>query len=80
MSSATNLAGLVGVPVGSRVVVLVLEHYSIIDTVFEARMKGETMISDKRGIVATVTGLAYIMGLNQIVLDPNDPLPDGFHL
>lgn len=59
---------------------MVLEHHSIIDTVFEARMKEETTIGDKRGIVATVTGSAYIMGLNQIVLDPNDPLPDGFHL
>jgi proline racemase len=59
---------------------MVLEHHSVIDTVFEARMKEPAMIGDKKGIVATVTGSAHIMGFNQIVLDPNDPLPDGFHL
>jgi len=59
---------------------MVLEHHSIIDTVFEARMKEEATIGDKKGIVATVTGSAYIMGFNQIVLDPNDPLPNGFRL
>lgn len=59
---------------------MVLEHSGIIGTAFEARMKEDALVGDRMGIIATVTGSAYIMGFNQVVLDPADPLPEGFHL
>jgi proline racemase len=57
-----------------------LEHHSIIDTVFEAVVKKETTVADKKAIIPTVSGRASIMGFNQFVLDDADPLPKGFHL
>ena len=59
---------------------MTLEHHSIIDTVFEAVVKEDTNVADRRAIVATVSGRASIMGFNQFVLDDADPLPRGFHL
>jgi proline racemase len=59
---------------------MMLEHHSIINTVFEAVVKKETTVADKRAIIPTVSGRASIMGFNQFVLDDADPLPKGFHL
>lgn len=59
---------------------MTLENHSIIDTVFEGTIKEEATIADKKGIVAMISGTAHIMGLSQFVLDPDDPLPEGFRL
>ena len=59
---------------------MVLEHRSIIDTVFEASIKEETQVAGKNAIVATISGNAFITGFNQLVLDSDDTIPEGFYL
>ena len=59
---------------------MTLENHSIIDTVFEGTIAGETKVADYAAIVPKISGMAYIMGINQLVLEPDDPMPEGFHL
>ncbi len=58
----------------------VLVNKSIIDTVMEGKIVEETKIGDYDAVVTEVSGTAHIMGFNQLVLDPEDPLPEGFRI
>ena len=58
----------------------VLVNYSIIDTPFEGRMVEETKVGEFDAVITEVSGTAHIMGFNQLVLDPEDPLPEGFRI
>jgi len=53
---------------------------SIIGTRFVGRVLEETRVGDYRAIVPQVAGRAYVTGLCQFVLDPDDPFPRGFSL
>lgn len=53
---------------------------SIIGSVFTGRAVAETMVGPFPAIVPSITGSAYIIGLQQFVLDPRDPYPRGFYL
>jgi proline racemase len=53
---------------------------SVIDTTFTGRIAGRTMVGDLDAIVPAITGRAWITGFHQLVLDPTDPLSDGFKL
>lgn len=55
-------------------------HESIIGTLFRGKIREETTIGDYKAVVPEITGSAYIMGFNTLVLDPDDPLPKGFLL
>lgn len=55
-------------------------HESIIGTLFKVKVSGETKVGHIPAIIPEVTGRAYIMGFNNLVLDPEDPLPAGFIL
>ena len=59
---------------------MILENHSIIDTVFEGRIAEETKVADYPAIVPQISGMAYIMGINQLVLEPDDPMLEGFRL
>jgi proline racemase len=59
---------------------MVLENHSIIDTAFEGEILDETTVAGIPAIVPKITGNAYIMGFNQLVLEPSDPMPEGFRL
>jgi proline racemase len=59
---------------------MVLENHSILDTVFEGAIVEETKVAEYPAIVPKISGMAYIMGLNQLVLEPDDPMPEGFRL
>jgi proline racemase len=58
----------------------VLVNYSIIDTPFEGRVVEETKVGEYDAVVTEVSGTAHIIGFNQLVLDPEDPLPEGFRI
>lgn len=58
----------------------ILVNYSIIDTPFEGKVIEETKVGDYDGVVTEVSGTAQITGFNQLVLDPRDPLPEGFRI
>lgn len=55
-------------------------HESIIGSLFTARVVGTTRVGDCQAVIPEVTGRAYLTGLNQLVLRPDDPFPAGFLL
>ncbi|MGC7873767.1 proline racemase family protein [Desulfosporosinus sp. SYSU MS00001] len=57
-----------------------LFNYSIIDTPFAGKFVEETKVGDYPAVLTEVSGTAQITGFNQLVLDPKDPLPEGFRI
>lgn len=55
-------------------------HESIIGSVFESRVLRETKVGDFPAVIPEVSGTAFIMGLNQMFIDPHDSLSEGFLL
>jgi len=55
-------------------------HESIIGSLFRARVAGETRVGDLPAVIPEVTGSAWVMGINQWVIQPDDPLAKGFLL
>ncbi len=53
---------------------------SIIDTEFGASIVREQTIGQERGIVPNISGRAWITGVTQMSLDPQDPFPEGYTL
>jgi proline racemase len=51
---------------------------SIIDTHFRGKIVEITKIGDFNAIIPEITGQAYITGFHQFVIDPEDPLKEGF--
>lgn len=57
-----------------------LLHLSPIGTEFQAHIRGLTKVGRFDAILPTVKGRAWISGSKQIVLDPQDPFPEGFRV
>ncbi|WP_026615211.1 4-hydroxyproline epimerase [Ensifer aridi] len=55
-------------------------HESIIGTMFDCKVEGETRVGDRLGIKPSVAGWAQVIGHNTIFVDPRDPLAQGFQL
>jgi len=55
-------------------------HESIIGSLFYAKLIRETKVGDYEAVVPVIRGSAYITGINQFVVDPDDPFPVGFQL
>jgi proline racemase len=55
-------------------------HESIIGSLFRARVAEETRVGDLPAVIPEVTGSAWVMGINQWVIQPDDPLANGFLL
>lgn len=53
---------------------------SVIDTTMEGKVISETTIGQYPAVITEVSGTAHIMGFNNLVLDPKDPLPEGFRI
>lgn len=53
---------------------------SIIGTLHRGRVLEEVKIGEYKGILPEVTATAYITGIQQLVIDPRDPLKNGFLL
>jgi proline racemase len=53
---------------------------SIIGSIFYGKLIEETKVGPYTAVVPTIRGSAYITGLQQFVLDPRDPWPQGFAL
>ncbi len=51
---------------------------STISTFHRGRILEELKIGEYRGILPEVSATAYIVAFNQMVIDPEDPLKDGF--
>jgi proline racemase len=59
---------------------MTLENHSVIDTVFEGTIVEETKVAEYPALIPKISGMAYIIGINQLVLGPDDPMPEGFRL
>ena len=57
-----------------------IEIESIIGTRFRCRIVEETKVAGLTAVVPEVEGSAYITGRHEFLLDPRDPLKDGFLL
>jgi proline racemase len=57
-----------------------LAHVSVIGTEFQAWVVGETEVAGRPAVVTEVEGSAHRTGTHEFVLDPDDPLREGFEL
>lgn len=53
---------------------------SIIDSVFNCRIEEETTVGGHPAIVPSISGRAWLTGIYQHFLDPDDPWPEGYRL
>jgi proline racemase len=53
---------------------------SIIGTTFTGRVAGRTMVGEYPAIVPEISGSAWITGEHTFIVEPDDPLADGFSL
>jgi len=53
-------------------------HESIIGTTFKGKVISQTKVAEFDAIIPEITGSAYTMGINTLILSPNDPLKTGF--
>ena len=53
---------------------------SFIGTRFTGRLLSETTVGSRPAVVPSVSGRAWITGMGQYLLDPDDPFPAGFVL
>jgi proline racemase len=53
-------------------------HEGVLGTTFTGRLVEETRVGDYPAVVPTLSGRAWITGIAQYVLDPEDPFPEGF--
>jgi trans-L-3-hydroxyproline dehydratase len=53
---------------------------SILGTTFSGEVVEETRFGPYPAVVPRVRGTAFIVGRNELVIDPSDPLRDGFLL
>ncbi|GMA61908.1 proline racemase family protein [Alicyclobacillus fastidiosus] len=55
-------------------------HESIIGTSITATLVGETTVGHFPAVIAEITGTGFVTGIHQMVVDPTDPLAQGFLL
>ncbi len=56
------------------------EHRSVLDTAFVGRLVEETIVGGRPAVIPEITGRAWVTGMGQYLLDPDDPFPSGFSL
>ena len=57
-----------------------LTGISIIGSEFQGRILGETTVGGLRAIRPEISGRAWLTGIHQHMLDPDDPWPHGYRL
>jgi proline racemase len=53
---------------------------SIIESRFHGRIEEETTISGRKAIIPSISGRAWITGNSTLLLDPEDPWPQGYRI
>ena len=53
-------------------------HESVLGTVWTGRLVAETTVGPYAAVIPRITGSAWITGMAQYVVDPEDPFPEGF--
>jgi proline racemase len=57
-----------------------MTHASPIGSTFHGRIVAETTVGDRPAIVPAIRGSAWITGVTQLFVDPDDPFPEGYLL
>ncbi len=57
-----------------------MTHASIIGSQFHGRIEALTTVGDRRAILPSIRGQAWITGTHNYLLDPTDPYPKGYVL
>lgn len=57
-----------------------MTHASVIGSTFDGRILAETRVGERRAIVPAIRGSAWITGMWQVFVDPDDPFPEGYLL
>ena len=57
-----------------------MTHASPIGSTFDGRILSETEVGGRPAIVPAIRGSAWITGISQLVIDPDDPYPEGYVL
>jgi len=57
-----------------------MTHASPIGSTFDGRIVAETTVGDRPAIVPAIRGSAWITGVTQLFVDPDDPFPEGYLL
>jgi proline racemase len=57
-----------------------MTHASAIGSTFEGRIVEATTVGDYTAIVPAIRGSAFVTGVTELYLDPNDPFPEGYLL
>src|SRR6478609_4764010 len=65
---------------GSMAVGDAMTHASPIGSTFDGRIVGETTVGGRTAIVPAIRGSAWITGITQVFVDPDDPFPEGYLL
>jgi proline racemase len=55
-------------------------HASVLGTTFDGRIVEETRVGEHAAIVPAIRGSAWITGISQVFVDPDDPFPEGYVL
>ncbi len=53
-------------------------HEGILGTIFTGRLIEETQVGPYKAVVPTISGQAWITGIAQYMLDPDDPFQEGY--
>ena len=53
-------------------------HEGILGTLFTGRLLETTRVGPYQAVVPSLSGTAWITGISQYVVDPDDPFPNGF--
>ena len=57
-----------------------MAHASVLGSTFDGRIVSETAVGGRPAIVPAIRGSAWITGIAQVFVDPDDPFPEGYLL
>ena len=57
-----------------------MTHASPIGSTFEGRIVAETSVGGRPAIIPAIRGRAFVTGVSQVFVDPDDPYPEGYLL
>jgi proline racemase len=57
-----------------------MTHASVLGSTFDGRIVAETEVGGRPAIVPAIRGSAWITGITQLTVDPDDPFPEGYVL
>jgi trans-L-3-hydroxyproline dehydratase len=57
-----------------------MTHASVLGTTFDGRIVAEARVGERGAIVPAIRGSAWITGIWQVFVDPDDPFPEGYVL